>query len=189
MKSTKAKGRTKHVHTRRSQSVDLTSVQPYLGVLADEICRLMLIKGQFTGKDEFGLSRKQFYARLMVLKEVGLIKKVPGILRDGTFTPGYSRSELGTILAKLLLIVGEIARHSWRFKSLDSVNTAMDTDTYMRRHDGRMRLSNNERTSLKDSLFSDPQLKQIISLIDEASAPLSHLNQRQFEVKGGEIED
>lgn len=162
---------TKRKYTKK-KSVDIAVTrdtsrsEPFLAALSDPKSRRMLQKDVFLKAKDLGMSRKQFYTRLMELKELGLVKK--GYVSTETIPLRYmySKTTLGDTINKLLFIVDELARNAWRFKSLDSVNLAVDEDKYLSRTKG---LTSHEHSELHATLFGEAGLKRILEMIDEAS--------------------
>jgi hypothetical protein len=138
----------------------------------------MLQTDTFDKPRDFGMSRKMYYTRLSWLTNLGLIRKTHKQL-GGHLQLVYTKTTFGETINNIVVIVDELARNSWRFKSYDSVSIAIDKD-------GKTHLSTDERQSLRDTLFSDPRLRRIMTLVSEASHLNHAQNETNFDSKGGE---
>jgi hypothetical protein len=170
--------RKKKKYDKRGIGFDPSKAESYLDVLSDSRTKQMLQSNVFQKAKDFGMSRKQYYTRLSWLTDLGLMKKMHKDL-GGHFELVYARTTFGETINNIVAIVDELARNSWRFKSYDSVSVAVDKD-------GKTNLTTDERQSLKETLFSDPRLKRIMALVNEASH-LNHVqNETNLNSKGGE---
>lgn len=173
------KRRTRTKYSKYPLNLDPTKAEAYLDILSDSTTKRMLQSNSFYKPKDFGLSRKQYYTRLSWLTELGLVKKVHKDL-GGEFELVYAKTTFGETISDIVSIVDELAKNSWRFKSYDSVSTANDKDK------SKMRLTSEERDSLRNTLFSNPKLRRILDLVSEASHLNHEQNETNFDRKGGE---
>lgn len=180
MTTERRRSRSKRKYGKSLQTIDPSHEHDYLVALSDSKTRDILLRQEFRTNSDFNLTRKQYYTRLATLRSLGLVKKIP-VLIGGSHLAVYRRTEMGGIMVKLLTMMQELAENSWRFTSLDSLNTAMTTQRNERR-----RLSKDEQKELYANLLGTPRLRRIVRLLDGIVEP-DHSDVKT-EDKGGESE-
>jgi predicted transcriptional regulator len=91
---------------------------------------------------EMNLSTKQYYSRLTVLSEAGLIKRHKST---------YSLTLLGKVVYDSQMIIGEALSHYWKLKAIETIEVSSSSN-----------LPVEEITQLINALIDNPRIKDIL---------------------------